>query len=593
MIKKLSFKLLLVFSVLVVSAIITSSCYAVLTEDNFISFDSLNSGITMKDVYSYIESQNSDHYLDDYNLSKFLARFDSSSNIIRFEFFDHADLEYIIVSYLSSGYYRGPGYDSYNNMLTKSGMKIYVYYDLNTRTFSLETASSSANSLFYSGSKNVDSGVVSYLDITSIDIYYENKDTLIHSGDSYSSSSVNFDYSFLGVKRGQVKLTIDNLDSKYKMYGYVDCKNNFSVGDVLDIKSISSYLRFFTSPSFPDSYCYLYEGEKLLYYILDNDNVIIDIGYISELAEGYFLYGFSIDDGVDFVFLNNGQVYWNNDFTFKYQFENGKLLTKNEVVSAGSYTYIISDKTIPNMTYHGYVYDSNNVLICSADAHTSNDLSSFYVQEVTTSYYETHTLIRDQSTYTVQYMTIRGTYSNGDNIDFSNYYLRWSVPTWLTLAGIEIGVESYDKYNGIITGFSDTGVLGIHLKIREWLSDHKKSFDITLEVFDPDGNLVTTYIINSDEIVRNQILSEENNLDKPSYDIVDNPNYSGGSGNKDFTDIQNWKIEDYLKLLTTDNFIWEFFKAVISNLPWWITIPITILIFGVVIITLFRFARGA
>ncbi|MBR5227689.1 MAG: hypothetical protein IKV94_03535 [Clostridia bacterium] len=66
-----------------------------------------------------------------------------------------------------------------------------------------------------------------------------------------------------------------------------------------------------------------------------------------------------------------------------------------------------------------------------------------------------------------------------------------------------------------------------------------------------------------------------------------------GSSDIDFSGIENWKIEDYYDLVSADNFVWKFFKAVLFELPSWITTPLYILIFGVVIITLYRFIRGA
>lgn len=74
---------------------------------------------------------------------------------------------------------------------------------------------------------------------------------------------------------------------------------------------------------------------------------------------------------------------------------------------------------------------------------------------------------------------------------------------------------------------------------------------------------------------------------------VDNGNYSLSDRGSDLSNYENWKIDDYYDLVSTDNFIWQFFKAILFGLPSWITTPLYILIFGVVIITLYRFIRGA
>ena len=407
---------------------------------------------------------------------------------------------------------------------------------------------------------------------------------------------ISFNYEFEGVKRGQTKLTITNLDSSLKMYGYVGCDNNFSVGDILDTSSISSYLRLLSVYSDnSDLYCYMYDGEELLYYILDENNVILGIGYISNMAKGDFLYGFNVSNGVDFVFLRDGIPYWDNNLTFKYNTNNSNTIQNNDVVSMGDYSYIETSKTVASGTYTGYVFDSSGNLVVQADCAYSNNLSSFSIK-VDTSYFETHTLLKHISCYWLQSITLTGTNPDGSFIDFSNYKVQWSVPTWVTFESIELGFEEYNMRSGTLTGFTSAGALSMfNLQLYENLSEHSKNFDITLQVYDGSGNLVLTHIVNSDNIVDNQIKSEENNVDKGDYDIVDKPGYTGGSNSNygDIGNIQNWTADDYINLMSTDNFVWEFFKAILGNLPWWITTPLTILIFGVVIITIIRFARGA
>lgn len=57
--------------------------------------------------------------------------------------------------------------------------------------------------------------------------------------------------------------------------------------------------------------------------------------------------------------------------------------------------------------------------------------------------------------------------------------------------------------------------------------------------------------------------------------------------------IEKMKLQDYYNLVDTGNSAWYFFKVILNNLPRWITLPLSLLIFGVVIITLYRFIRGA
>lgn len=594
MIKKLRLKFVLVFLVLVVSVFITSSCYA-LTADNIEIVSLSDFGITLEDVYDYISSQNStsSKFPEDFTHG-LIADCNSSGTKLNFMFFHNdSNIDYLV--YFTKMSYRTiMGYDS-DNVIIDKYVFTKVTYNISTSSFSdcyISNMGSIACPANYSGT----SGVLKLLDCTTYDIRVNDSNgDLVYEPSQIDTS---FDYSLNGKSRGQVELKIDNLDSSLRMYGYVGCENTFNVGDTLDTSSISSYLRLLAIHSDnSDLNCYLYEGEKLLYYIVDENNIILDIGYISELAEGNFLYGFPVNDGVDFVFLNNGQVYWNNELTFKYQVDNGSLLTKNEIVSTGSYSYIESNKTSAKITYNGFVYDSNGDVISSAVTSTTNNLSSLYMKEVNTNYFETkiglNILIHDEACYWLKSIVLAGTDSSGNDIDFSNYSVRWSIPTWLTLDSIEIGTSSYDKFNGVITGFSSNGVLSIQLKIYELLKNHSKDFDITLEIYNDNGDLVLTYLVNSDDIVRNQILSEENNIDKPSYDITNNPNYTGGSNSYPGSDnIHNWGVDDFANYLGTNNTMFNFFWAFLNNMPTWISTPLTILLIGLVVITLYKFIRG-
>lgn len=602
MIKKLSFKFVLVFLVLVVSVIITSSCYAAYTAtfgeevlESPLSYNDIMSDSIIGGYFSTSEELYPDRY--DYSDIGILAVYNRETNIYYYYlFYNCSDYSHLFIN--SNSYATGFGYvkngvhsNGYFSYFTYSETTGIVYAS-NFDKFSTDGSISVSGGYYaYMWSKN--NTLLDFVDITNIPIYQDlDQTTLLYEPSVAIDTS--FDYSFNGVKRGQVNLEINNLNSSLKMYGYVGCENNFNVGDILDTSSISSYLRLISMYSDnSDLSCYLYEGEKLLYYIVDEDNVILDIGYISEMAEGDFLYGFNVYNGVDFVYLKDGQVYWSNDLTFKYSVGSSSQYERNDVVSMGQSSYITTDKSVASSTYIGYVYDVDGNFIVEASTISSNDLSSIFI-DVTTHYNE-NKVGYNKSCYWLQDITLSGTYKDGSNIDFSDYYVRWSIPTWIELDSIYIYSENYTKRNGIITGFSSSGQSDLfNLQIFELLKNHTKSFDITLEVYDSDDNLVLTHVINSDDIVKKQIASEENNVDKGDYDILDSPNYTGGSSSSpDINNIQNWTSDDYLNLMSTDNFVWEFFKAILGNLPSWITVPITILIFGVVIITLIRFARGA
>ena len=581
MIKKLSLKFVLVSLVLVVSVIITSSCYAFSTE--YIA----KSPVTIEDL-----KEASGKTFSEDTIFHVIGYQSTSSGKYKIYLLYQAaggtleSAEYFAPRTYNSAYYISCYYAG--NYITLN----YVEFSYTDGVLDCATASGSSvqgNAFGYLA--NVSTWVV--CDITTLPVRTAANGTVIY--EPLIAPDTSFEYSLTGIKRGQVKLEISNLDESLRMYGYVGLETTYAVNDTLDITANTSNLRLLASMSDnSDLNCYLYEGEELNYYIVDENNVILDTGYISEMAKGDFLYGFEVNNGVDFVFLRYGQVYWDNTLTFKYSLKNSNLLQNNTIVSMGSSSYIETDKTIASNTYTGYVYDSDGNLLSEAQSSFSNDLSSLSIK-VDTSYSEVETLLKNYSCYWLQTIYLTGNDSNGNSIDFSDYYVTWSVPTWVNFYKIELSSEEYTKRSGTLTGFTSEGVLSMfNLKFYEYLSEHIKSFDVTLQVYDSNDSLVLTHVINSDDIVRNQIASEENNIDKGDYDILDNPNYTGGSsGAPDINNIQNWTADDYVSLMNTDNFVWEFFKAILGNLPWWITTPLTILIFGVVIITLIRFARGA
>ena len=385
MIKKLSLKFVLVFLVLVVSVIITSSCYA-------------------EDTTRY----NDIGLLSDYGIEEITVDNISRNTFYNGSSYDSGIADWVSdnVDYLNNGtakmlYFRYNGYDfcfltyNYDNNSSIAGVGYYykgsTYYPMTywyCSGYLYVWNSNTSNWHWTQGDPTIaDTSSSSHLFLSvnfgavTLDLYCANctGDYVRYNATTsaceyiFDSSAyvppvieidTSFDYSLSGLKRGQVNLEISNLNSSLKMYGYVGCENNFNVGDVLDTSSISSYLRLISMYSDnSDLSCYLYEGEKLLYYIVDEDNVILDIGYISEMAEGDFLYGFEVYNGVDFVFLRDGQVYWDNNLTFKYSVGNSSEYEKSVIVSMGESSYITTDKTVSFTEYNGYVYDINNILL--------------------------------------------------------------------------------------------------------------------------------------------------------------------------------------------------------------------------------------
>lgn len=564
MIKNLKLKFVLVFLLLVVSVFITSSCYA----QDYPEFPTYEDYKYNEYVIYYRTSDNKLilwHFASDYENS--------------FEF------KCDILTDTIMGCYVVPNNDVY-----------YNYYFLSGNSWILDPNSTNTNYFHRSsGHHNLPSNVKNGIVFTTIDITNYDTGELLFAGEK--QLDLSFDYDLVGTKRGQVKLSISGLDSSLNMYGYVGCENKFNVGDVLDTSLIAENLRMISVLlDKSDLDCYLYDGEKFLYYIVDENNIILDIGYITEMCEGYYLYGFPVNDGVDFVFLNNGVPYWSDDFTFKYQVNNGKLFTKNEVVSSGSYVYIETDKTVHNTTYYGFVYDSNGSEISKASITSINDLSNIHVVSLATRYREFSTgwFSDTTSVYELYNLTLAGTNPDGSYIDFTNYSVRWSIEPYTTLLEtIKVNNNDYSKDFGTVSGFDSVyGILDFELEIHQLLDKRVSAFDIVFEIYDSNDNLVLKHVVNSDDIVKDQVIYNENFPNRPSYDILDNPNYSGGNKYPNSDNIQNWEIDDFVSYLGTDNSVFNFFWAFLNNMPTWISTPLSILLIGLVIITLYKFIRG-
>lgn len=578
MIKNLKSKFLICLFLLVTVFSVASSCFASTTivESPYSVQDFLDSGKFNSEIYSYDSSK-----------LKYVGFFDSTDNTYWLvAIHDPNDSLAYIKQYnngtLERRYFRM--YDKNNNEISLTYSQVYV----NSGVFYLVYSSIRNESTFIG--KGDSSRNPIFTNLTTVKALALNGSVLF---DYEAPISTDFNYLITGVKRGQTKLIIDNLDSSLKMYGYIGLEESFEAGETLDVSANTDFLRLLTYDS--ETYCYLNEGEEVNYYIVDENNVILDTGYISDMAKGDFLYGFNVNNGVDFVFLRDGQVYWDNNLIFKYSLKDSSLIQNNAIVSMGVSSYIETNKTIASNTYTGYVYDLDGSVLSQADVAFSNDLSSISIF-VDTNYYET-SVGYNKGVFSLQTVYLNGTNIDGSNIDFSNYSVIWSIPSWLDVDSINVNYEEYSKRSGTLSGFSSNGVLSCFIDFYLLISNLNNKyipFDITLQVYDDSGSLVLTHVINSDDIAAKKISSEENNVTKEDYEILDNPNYTGGSSNSsNMNNIQDWTIDDYKKLMSTDNFVWEFFKSILGNLPWWITTPLTILIFGVVIITLIRFARGA
>lgn len=512
MIKILKNKFLICLFLLVTIFSVTSSCFAA-TFSNEI----LEAPFILEDLYASEDFQTRFLGVDLKNINVF-SYYAGSWKV---KVFANSNVSYYKVGKTSASVtdksYSLWAYDSNDTIITN--LTVYTYNYSADTGFEYSSASSGSDHVLTYGYSS--STITNFGNVLTSNLYDSSGNLWCEAQEVISTA---FTYKFEGVKRGQCKLIIEGLDSSLKMLGYVDLENTLSVGDTLDYSLYANKLRLLaTKTDNSDLYCYLYEKEEITYYIVDENYKILDIGTISDMAKGYFLYGFTVNDGVDFVFLKDGQVYWSNGLTFKYSVYDVESIDNN-IVSAGTSSYIKSDSTTSSSEYIGKVYDNNNNLIATANAFSSNDLSSFSIK-VDTAYEEDNDAY-DEAIWKINFIHLEGTNKDGSLIDFSNYYIRWSVPTDFEIVHIKVNNSNCDKRNGVFSSPTSFGRFTCFWELRDYVSKFKDeyvAFDITLEVYDGNDNKVLTHVINSNDITSKQIESEENNVDKNDYVIVDNP----------------------------------------------------------------------
>lgn len=189
-----------------------------------------------------------------------------------------------------------------------------------------------------------------------------------------------------------------------------------------------------------------------------------------------------------------------------------------------------------------------------------------------------------------------GLNADGSYIDFSGYSVYWEVDTSIisTVTEFEVNNVEASSYYGTFNGFVSnglTGILSFELDLFLVYSEYTP-FNFIFKVYNSSGILVYTYILSSDDFIKKQIEFNDSTGSDKTYNVVESPNYSNNSTGLNFDNLVNWNEDDYKKLLSTDNFVWQFFLTVINLLPWWIYTPLAILLFGVVFISLLKFIRG-
>lgn len=582
MIKIFKNKFLISLFVLVITIFITSSCYAVGNISDI--SETCTTPFSLDDVYNEVSSRGFTK-ANSVVLVTFQQFGDGSNSYHIFVFSTSTGIAYIKEQ--AANISTGKAFNSSDSAISCNYYKFY--YRNGAFSHSSALSGTTGNFLGVSGGSITKVGDISTIPLKAYNgrIIYEPQ---------------KFSFDIFGVDYDTVRLEIYNLDSNLKMFGYYNINNSYNVGDILDINSMVSNIRLLSGNNDnTDLWCNINLGEIITYYIVDSDYNILDIGEFNQMAVGDFLYGFNVKnrDAVDFVFVRNGNVYWNNNLNFYYKDSHGtSFINQNSVVSSNEYSLIYNSSYYNSGIYSAKVCDSNDNILASAEVLYQSDWSSELSLNIGSSYYENH-VGWYKSCFWITSLSLFGNDITGSSIDFTGYKIRWSIPQNVVVDSLEVGSDSYSKRSGYFTCNNSNGLIAMaNVKVYVLIKDYVP-FDFTFEVYDSDDNLVLTQKLNSDSIVSTEIVSNENDVEQPNYDIVNNPNYTGSSNSNyssnsfDYNSISDWTVDDYSKLMSTNNTIWEFFKAILGNLPWWITTPFFILILGVVIISLIRFARGA
>ena len=612
MIKLLKNKLFISMFLLVVCVCITSSCFATSTysyDDFEISWDT--NTLTLKNVPLNISHT--------YNLASDVSNY--SNYIITYCDVNNSSSVYsdfYTFGIVFCNEYSWKTYSGYYYIDVDDGVSCFIDFKKYTGSadFSFSEPWTPASSVISSKSLTGKGGYWCYMFDGDTSLHYNAQiaDTSFANitnpydpvNDLFvNKASTDFDYTLKGVSRNELELAVSNLDSSYSIVGFVNNPTEFSVGDTLNVSSYVNYLRLV---SFSDSSvytCSLYPGETLKYYILDENKTVVDTGVIDELSNGYFLYSYVNETykGIDYVFLKNGSFYWDDTLDFVWTDPNGYQYHNDQIITIES-RVIEVHSDIYSYTVTGIVYDSDGNILGQADGTYFNN-QDYLNFEFVHLFYNDYIVLGDvgkflnnkiHSVYSIKSIMLTGLNSDGSYIDFSNYSVRWSIDTSIisTVESLYVNNSKQSNFFGNFSGFTSnglTGTLNFSIELNLVYSDYIP-FNFVFEIYDSTGKLVHTEVLNSNDFIKTQIDSNKNTGVEKDYYVTDSDKFGKGNNSLNFNDIVNWDEKDYKKLLSSDNFVWQFFITFLNLLPWWISTPLAILIFGVVFISLLKFIRG-
>ena len=243
MIKKLKNKFLICLFLLVTVFSVTSSCFASITNENVMSFDSLD--LTMDEVFDYIstlEDENGTPFSEIYNLNKYYAIYGVGTNSARFCFTELDDFE-LLLMYEDDSLYYGTAYNSLEERQMNFS-KLDVFYKFSSKSFSYSTEDT-VDVCFGCYPSDIENNKLYFLDCGNVKISFETLDNnifepiivnLSHQFQSDTSAKIYFD---LNIPNGSVlKYSLSGIELNTDLTAPLELKNpvNYSSATSLIVK---------------------------------------------------------------------------------------------------------------------------------------------------------------------------------------------------------------------------------------------------------------------------------------------------------------------------------------------------------------------
>lgn len=170
------------------------------------------------------------------------------------------------------------------------------------------------------------------------------------------------------------------------------------------------------------------------------------------------------------------------------------------------------------------------------------------------------------------------------------YSIEYDVVLDTFAASKDIELHQDGVYVGKVTDTSQTHTCGSDSELKFYQSIGTSNITVTFRVINAETGVTCITRTVSFKIG----LDDESTgvTDSTTNGVTDNSFITSGA-DSNYSGVANMGIDDYYNMVNTNNTAWSFLKVILNSLPNWITLPLSLLIFGVVTITLYRFIRGA